>query len=221
MKSIPIEMALRIAQRRAAQRNYELVLPDSPYRQAVVYGLAAAHTITGNGWDFEYAKNNTSVTLPGAGPIVDMVSLIPMVGDLFASICTKLRKTTVFPSPAVMSDGGLFLAMLAHEEGHVGDIARGGVFWCAAYGAIGEVRAGGEAPCYGTGMALRAAFRGENRDELEAEAKNSLKAYGLKEGEDLAAGIIASNAEMLRLGRDPGGIIAEYQIELIREGWSS
>jgi len=221
VKSIPIDMAIRIAQRRAAERNYELVLPDSPYRQAVVYGLAAAHAITSNGWDFEHARDNTSVTLPGMGPLVDAVSLIPLVGDIFASICAKLRKTTVFPSPAIMSDGGLFLATLAHEEGHVGDIARGGLFWCVAYGAIGEVRAGGEAPCYGTGMALRAAFRGESPDDLELEAKTSLKAYGLKEGEDLAAGIIKSNAEMLRLGRDPGGIIAEFQRELVREGWTS
>lgn len=221
MKNIPIDMALRIAQRRAAERNYELVLPDSPYRQAVVYGLAAAHSITGSGWDYDYAKYNTSVTLPGMGPLIEVVSMIPYVGGIFGSISSKLRKTTIFPAPAIMGDGGLFLATLAHEEGHAGDIARGGIFWCVAYGAIGEVRAGGEAPCYGSGMALRAAFCGEKPDDLETQAKLSLKAYGLKEGEDLAAGIIKSNAEMLRLGRDPGGIIAEFQRELVREGWSS
>ena len=49
MKPIPVEIALKVAQRRAAERSYELILPDSPYRQAVVYGLAAVHALTGSG----------------------------------------------------------------------------------------------------------------------------------------------------------------------------
>ena len=46
----------------------------------------------------------------------------------------------------------------------------------------------------------------------------SLAAYGADE--PLYRGIIASNADMLRAGVDPGGIVAETVAELRRCGWA-
>lgn len=214
---IPVDVALRIAKRRAETLGYELVLPDSPYRQAVVHGLAAVHELTGSGWDLEHARQFTSVTLPGLGPAVDLLAQVPAVGGILEAVSARLRRTSVFLSPAAVSDGLSLLATLAHEEGHVGDIERGGVFWCIAYGVINEVRAGAECPCMGAGMALRHGLGGVDVDTLEANAVASLSAYGLA-GEQLAHGIIRSNAMSLRLGADPGGIIAEFRASLAREG---
>lgn len=219
MKPIPVDVALRIAQRRAETLGYELILPDSPYRQAVVYGLAATHKITGNGWDFEHAQEFTSATLPGLGPAVDLLAEVPYVGGLLAGIASKLRRTSVFLSPASVRDGLSLLATLAHEEGHVGDIERGGLLWCIAYGVVLEVRAGAECPCMGAGMALRHGLGGVDVDTLEANAVASLDAYGLA-GDELARGILRSNASSLRRGADPGGIVAEFRAELAKEGVS-
>lgn len=216
---IPIDVALRIAQRRAQRFNYELILPDSPYRAAVVYGLAATHEITGTGWSLDHAREFTSSTLPGLGPAVDLLAEVPYVGGIFAGIASKLRRTSVFLSPASVRDGLSLLATLAHEEGHVGDIERGGFLWCVAYGVVLEVRAGAECPCMGAGMAIRHGLGGAPVDDLEAAAIASLDAYGLK-GDELALGILRSNAASLRRGADPGGIIAEFRAELAQEGVS-
>jgi hypothetical protein len=216
---IPVDVALKIAKRRAEERNYELIMPDSPYRQAVVYGLAATHALTGSGWDLDHAREYTSTTLPGAGPLVDLLAQIPVAGAILAQIAGKLRRTTVCLSPAAARDGLSLLATLGHEEGHVGDIARGGLLWCACYGVIGEVRAGGEAPCFGVGMALRHGLGAQNIDDLEAASVRALDAYGLGDDTFLARGIVRSNAASLRLGADPGGVIAEFRAELAREGW--
>lgn len=219
MKPIPVEIALKVAQRRAAERSYELILPDSPYRLAVVYGLAATHELTGSGWDLDHARESTSVTLPGAGPLVDLLAMIPIAGPLLAQIASKLTHPSVFLSPAVARDGLSLLATLAHEEGHVGDIRRGGLPWCLCYGVIDEVRAGAEAPCFGAGMALRRGLGGQDVDALEAAAVDALGHYGLGDDLFLARGIVRSNAAGLRLGADPGGVIAEFRAELAREGW--
>jgi len=215
---IPVDIALKIARRRAESLDYELILPDSPYRQAVVYGLAASHAITGRGWDLDHARESTSVTLPGLGPAVDLLAEVPYVGGILAGIAGKLRRTSVFLSPAAAADGLSLLATLAHEEGHVGDIERGGLLWCVAYGIIDEVRAGAECPCFGAGMALRHGLGGIDVDALEEAALAGLDAYGIA-GEPLSRGIIRSNAATLRIGGDPGGVIAEYRAELAREGW--
>jgi hypothetical protein len=216
--AIPSDVALRIAKRRAARFGYNLILPDHPAREAVLYGMAAAHELTGSGWNYETAKRSVSVTLPGVGPVADLLRAIPYVGPIFASAATAFRAPTVFPSPAAIEHG--LLGTIFHEEGHVGDIRRGGLPWCLCYGFIDEVRVGAEAPCKVCGMIERVHFDGISIAEAETESIESLRPYGLGAEFHTAELIVRGNAATLRRGADPGGIIAEMRAELALENWS-
>lgn len=216
--SIPSDVALRIAHRRAARFGYSLILPDHPAREAVLHGMAAAHQITGSGWDYATAKERVSVTLPGAGPAADLLGTIPYVGPILAGAASKFKVPCVFPSPAAIRKG--LLGTIFHEEGHVGDIRRGGLPWCLCYGLIDEVRVGAEAPCKVCGMIERVHFDGISVDEAVAESIESLKPYGLGNEFVTAELIVRGNGESLRRGADPGGILAEMRAELALEGWS-
>lgn len=225
MKPIPADIALRAVRRMADAANVELVMPDDARRLAIVYGLAAAHAMTGDGWDVGYAKENVSVTLPGLGQGVDLLRMVPYVGGVFADVARDLRRPMISLSPRALSEGVLTVGVYKHEEGHLGDIRRGGLLWCLSYGAIlggtKEVRAGAEAPCYGTNMAHRVLLGGVSVDEAEADANASLAFYGLDPASrTLALGTTRSNAESLRHGADPGGVVAESFAALVAEGWT-
>lgn len=211
------DVALRIARARAERHGYELVLPGDPRREAVLYGLAAAHALTGSGWDLAYAREHVGVALPGVGSAaLGLLAAIPYVGPLLAGAAATVERPQVYLSPVALRDGAVLLVQILHEEGHVGDIRRGGPLWCLCYGAIGEVRAGAEAPCYVADLAVRARL-GEDPRALHDGALAALRGYGLGPGgEALAAGVLRSGLESVLAGGDPGGLGAEVSAELER-----
>ena len=222
MKPIPSDLALRAAQRLARNASAGLVLPGDPRREAVLLALAAVHSLSGSGWSLDYAREHVCVTLPGVGSVAaKLLSAVPYVGPLFARAIEGLDRPTMFMSPVAVGDGPTLVGVTQHELGHVGDIRRGGLVWCAAYGIVGEVRAGAEGPCYGTDMAHRCRLGGVSPEQAEADANDALSHYGLDaDGLSLARAIVRSAGETARQGGDPGGVVAESLAALAAEGWS-
>lgn len=222
MKDIPLDLALRVGRRLARDASAGLVLPGDPRREAVLLGLASVHKLTGSGWDLDYAREHVCVTLPGVGSAsAKLLSTIPYVGSIFAHAVEGLDRPTMFLSPGALRDSAVLAGIVQHELGHVGDIRRGGLMWCLAYGAVGEVRAGAEAPCYGADIAHRCTFGGVSPDVAEADAIDALFNYGLDaNGLALARVIIRSAGETARHRGDPGGVVAETLAALAAEGWS-
>ena len=211
---IPVETALRVARARADRYGYQLVLPGDPRREAVLYGLAAVHALTGSGWSLDHARERVCVTLPGAGSAaLGLLATVPGVGPLLAAAGARVERPQVYLSPAALRDGAVLLGTIRHEEGHVGQIRVGGLPWCVAYGVVNEVRAGAEAPCYGADLAVRAAL-GESPRRLYDGALESLRAYGLGDDIALAEALLRSTLVGLEEGADPGGIGAEMLAEI-------
>ena len=218
--AIPADLALRAVQAEAAAADVELLLPGRPEREAVLLGMAAYHAISGHGWDLAHAREHVSVTLPGAGPVLDLLAMVPVVGPILAALSHGFRRTTVMLSPSAMRDGVVLMGTWRHEAGHVGRIAQGGLVWCAAYGLAPEVRAGAEAPCYGSDLAHQVLLAGSDVDKVEAAALDNLTRYGLDEPAlRLARGIVRANAETLRAGIDPGDVVADTLRSLRAVGW--
>lgn len=217
---IPADLALRAVRELAAAADVELVLPGAPEREAVLLAMAAVHALDGSGWSLEYAREHVSVTLPGAGPALDLMAMIPVAGPILASVAGRFRRTSVHLSPSALRNGVTLLGTWQHEAGHVGDIRNGGLMWCVAYGLVSNVRAGAEAPCYGSDLAHQVLLAGSDVDKVEAAALDNLSRYGLDEPAlRLARGIVRSNAEALRRGVDPGGVVADSIAALRAVGW--
>ncbi len=216
MNPVDPATALRIAHARAERFGYELVLPGDPRRDAVIYGLAAVHALSGSGWSLDHARERVCVTLPGLGSVaLALLAAVPYVGPLLAAAGATVERPQVYLSPAALSDGPVLLGTIRHEEGHVGQIRVGGLPWCLAYGIVGEARAGAEAPCYGADLIVRAKL-GESPPRLYDGALESLRAYGLGDDLALAEQLLRSTLAGLEAGADPGGIGAEMADELAR-----
>jgi hypothetical protein len=216
---IALDVALRIIRRRAAAAGVELILPGDPRREAIVSLVALGHSIQRTGVLRARVADGVTITLPGVpGPAAALLALIPYVGPALAALAMANGRTSVAMSPAALATGGQALATWWHEEGHVGSIARGGLLYCGAYLLAPEVRAGGEAPCYGAGIAVRVAC-GAPLDGAVRDALDSLEGYGLDvAAKSLASGIIASAAHTIRATGDYGGVVAELRAELAAEG---
>lgn len=220
-REIPLDVATRVVERLCREANCDLVLPGSPRREAVVYGLAAAHALTGDGWSVDHARQYVTTTLPGPGAALDLLGLVPVVGPVILAVAKPLDRTAIYLAPEALRDGVTLYKTIRHELGHVGDIARGGLPWCAAYGILPEARAGGEAPCYGHGIALDVFFNGTSPYDAANRARASLANYwdASEQGAtDLAHDIIGSWEFSLRRGGDPGGVIAEARRDFAAEG---
>lgn len=217
---IPADLALKAVRELAAAADVELVLPGAPEREAVLLAMAAVHALDGSGWSLDYAREHVSVTLPGAGAALDLMAMIPVAGPILASVAGRFRRTSVHLSPSALRDGVTLLGTWQHEAGHVGDIRNGGLMWCVAYGIVPNVRAGAEAPCYASDMAHQVALAGASVDKVEAGALGALSNYGLDDAAmRLARALVHSNAETLRAGEDPGGIVADSLAALRAVGW--
>lgn len=218
MKNIDPAIALKIAQRLCDRAGVALILPTDLRRKAIIELVILARDAVGD-VDAAAVRNGTTVTLPGApGPAMALLALIPVVGPALLALLSPMGRTAIYLSPAAVADGVLLLRTVWHELGHVGSIKRGNLGWCFAYLIAAEVRAGGEAPCYGAGMAV-AVVLGADVDQVADEAKRSLQGYALDEpGRALAEGLIDSNRETLRATGDLGGIRAEVVAELAAEG---
>ena len=202
---IPLDVALRVARKRVAAAGAELILPDDLRRVVVVGLVAAAHALQGTTVLSGDVRERVTVTLPGVPGVASAaLGMIPIVGPAHAAFGLANGRTAVYLSPAAMRDGVELLAAVGHELGHVGSIARGGLAYCGAYLLAPEVRAGGEAPCYGAGMAVRVAG-GEALADVVRDALASLDGYGLDAAaRALATGIIASAALTIRASGDFG-----------------
>lgn len=219
MLTIPLDVALRVIRRRAAAAGVELILPGDPRRDAIVALVALGHSVQGTGVTRAHVADSVTVTLPGVpGAAAALLSLIPFVGPALAALAAANGRTSVCLSPAALASGVDALATYLHEEGHVGSIAKGGLIYCGAYLLAPEVRAGGEAPCYGAGMAVRVAC-GVPVAEAAADALRSLDGYGLDDdARALVHGVVASAAATIAATGDFGGIVAELRGELAAEG---
>lgn len=218
--NIPIAAALRIAERLCAAADVALVLPTDLRRRAVIELVILARDAAGD-VDAAAVRRGSTITLPGApGPALALLALIPVVGPALVSLASDLGRTTIYLAPDDVLDGVRLLRKLFHELGHVGSIARGGLAWCLAYLIAAEVRAGGESPCFGSGMAVEVAC-GRPLAEVADEAKRSLEGYQLDAAaKALAHGIIDSAAATIAATGDFGGVVAELRAALAVEGIS-
>lgn len=215
------ELALRAVQAEAEAADVELLMPGSGGREAILLGLGAVNAISGSAWDLGYAREGVSTTLPGVGSAgLAALALIPVAGPILAALASSFKRTTVSLSPAALRRGAGLMATWRHEAGHVGAIARGGFLWCAAYGIVPEVRAGAEAPCFGSDIAHAVRLEGVDVDAAADHVLASLGHYGLDEpAMRLARGIIQSIRESVRGGADPGDVVADTLASLRAVGW--
>lgn len=215
-----LDIAVRAAEQLSEDYTFGLIYPGDPRRRAIVELMAVAHKVAGSGWDREYALENVSVTLPGIGPAADLLKAIPVVGNELFSLASELEHPSIFLAPSIMRDGVTLTSVLWHELGHVGSIRAGGMWFCAAYGLFGEVRAGSEAPCYGVDIAIRHALEGGDVDAMGESAIDRLKNYGLGPSDiKLASGIIHSNVASIKTNSDPGGVVRDAKRALLNAGW--
>jgi hypothetical protein len=220
MLTIPVPAALRIAQRLCHAADVALILPGDLRRKAVIELVILARDTVGD-VDGAAVRRGTTVTLPGApGPALALLALVPVVGPALVSLASELGRTTIYLAPDDLLDGVRLLRKMWHELGHVGSIAVGGLGWCLAYLIAAEVRAGGEAPCFGAGMAVEVAC-GRDLDAVADEAKRSLEGYALDEpAKALARAIIDSAAATIAATGDFGGVVKELRAALAVEGIS-
>ncbi len=216
---ISINTALGVVARRAAKYNFGYVLPDDVRRLGVVALVSLAHKVQGTGVTYEHVRDAVTITLPGVPTFAgQLLSRVPVVGTELESIARQEGRTTVYLSAFSLLSGEELLATWFHEEGHVGSIVRGGAPYCLSYLLVPELRAAGEAPCYGASMAILAAF-GRDLDQLVKNAKLSLDGYGLNDpNRSLAFAMVDSAAATIRRTGDFGGIVAELRQELALEG---
>ena len=75
--------------------------PGAPEREGRAAGDGRGrNALDGSGWSLEYAREHASVTLPGAGPALDLMAMIPVAGPILASVagpsaarrCTSPRR---------------------------------------------------------------------------------------------------------------------------------
>ena len=213
-KPLTLDLARSIAARLVAARGAILVPSTDPRRTALVYALGAVHSLSGSGWDVAHARQSVTVTLPAVGvPLASLLSLVPGVGKLLAEIAGTQDRPAIYLSPAAESDATLLLATVAHELGHVDQIARGGLAWCAAFGVVPEVRAAAENCCYGQDVAVMWAlseYPGLTPAILCDGAMESLKGYGLDaDATVLARGVLDVVRRTLDHGGMPGGPCTE------------
>ena len=219
--TIPADVALRAVQSEANAADVELLLPGRSEREAILLGIAAVHAIGGRGWDLAHARENVSVTLPGAGAALDLLAMVPVAGPILAALASGFRRTTVMLSPSSLSTGVGLMSTWRHEAGHVGQIKRGGIAWCIAYGVVPEVVAGAEAPCYGADIAHHVLLAGTDVDKAATLVLDSLSHYGLDDATlRLARGIVQSNVAAVRRGVDPGDVVADTLASLRAQGWA-
>jgi hypothetical protein len=223
-RPLTLDLAHAIAARLCAARDCDLVLPGDLRRDAVVYALAATHALSGSGWDAKHAREHVSVTLPAFGPLLgQLLQLVPLtLAHALAQVAQRQSRTTIYISPAAVASPETLLATIAHELGHVDQIARGGLVWCVAYGLVPEVRAGAEAPCYGQDVAVAHALEGGGdlaAHDLCAVAYHSLASYGLDaDAQALAVGQLAVIGRTLCHGGGIPGPCADVIRECRAEG---
>jgi hypothetical protein len=108
----------------------------------IVAGVALASRVGGGSWDRDDVAQRVSVTLPGAGGALVALRAVPVVGPILAeaALAAGLGRTVVSISPVTWESPIDLLSTVAHELGHAGQIARGGLPWCIAYrgGAAGR-----------------------------------------------------------------------------------
>lgn len=223
MKTLPIEIARRAVRRMAEAAGVELITPDDMRRVVIVAAVYAAAKIGGSTWSHAHVFESITVTLPSAGPALALLRAIPVVGPLLAVAAETagLGRTIVCISPYAWARPLELVATMRHELGHAGDITAGGLPWCLAYLIAPEVRAGGEAPCYGAGMAVYVGLGGLTPGQAAQRARDSLRGYALdRDAEELAARIIRVHERSLVEGDDPGGVLADTYRALAAEGWT-
>lgn len=228
---MPVEPTLSLVREAVielAERDHvRLVWPDSPERQALMFGFAAVHHLyalarglPGPVWDVERARLYTSITLPGAGWLATVagqaLAQVPIVGPMLAEVIRRSADDTIYFAPAVLEPAGRALAKAyAHERGHVEEQRRANALaWCVAYGTIPPFRAGMEAPCYGQALQVAAAL-GEPVKDTAARYRQTFASYDLQdEALALAEGLL-SIAER-SLDQDPPGLLGGPSLDVLR-----
>ncbi len=221
MKTIPLDVATRAAERLCRDASVALVPPGDPRREAVVLAMGAYHALRGTGWDLAYAREHVSVTLPGAGTALDVLAKVPVIGGALVAAVGTSRSPGIYLASGAYRDGATLLGVVAHELAHVGQLRRGGPLWCLAYGVVPEVVAGAESVCYVAGCAHEVLLAGRDAGNAIDGARASLAHYGLDaNAHALAEGILNSARSTLKRGVDPGGIVADSLAALAAEGWT-
>jgi hypothetical protein len=220
---ITVDLARAAAQRLCSLAGVTLLTPDHALRDVIVSGVAAASRLGHGSWSRDDVAERVSVTLPGAGPALTLLRLVPVAGGLLAAAgeAAGLGRDAVISIASETWDAPVgLLATVQHELAHAGQIRRGGVPSCLAYIGSREARAAAEAPCYGASMAVLVRLGGWSSAAAAESAMRSLAGYGLDaDALRLAAGIVASTRATLDEGEDLGGVVAEVVAALEAEGW--
>ena len=224
MKPPSIEQARAAAQRLCDIAGVTLLRPDHALRDVIVAGVALASRVGGGSWSRADVAERVSVTLPGVGPALSLLRVVPGVGGVLAAAGEAAglgRDAVVSISPQTWASPIDLLATIQHELGHVGSIRRGRLPWCLAILVSAEARAAGEAPCYAASMAVLHSLGGWSSQAAYERAMHSLEGYALDaDALALASGILRSAQATLDAGEDLGGVVLEVVTALRAEGWS-
>lgn len=217
-----IEQSRRAVEHLATQAGATLILPDDPRRVVIVAAVWAASSLGGSSWSHADVSERVSVTLPGVGtPGLDILRALPTVGPLLAAAVAPFASAAVVClSPAAWNDPRQVCLTGIHELSHVGGIKRGGIPMCLGYLGFPELRAAGEAPCYGAGMAVDVRFFGASVADAGRRARASMAGYALDDkARALYDRMIVSAERSLEAGDDFGGVTRDMASALEAAGW--
>lgn len=227
---ITVDMVLDSARARAAALGVDLIMPGDVRREAVVYSLGAWHRLRGGSaaWDVGYARENVSVTVPAAGPALDLLASIPVAGEVFKALGAATTRPAIYLATGAMRDARTCHSVLGHEFGHIDRLRKGGLLWCVAYGVAPEARGADEAACYGSDLAGAAVYGGPYETDHELSARvygaaiacgRSLERYDLDPPSlETATAILQVHARSLAAGAIPGGPFADILLDLAERG---
>lgn len=217
-----LEQSRRAVEHLAAQAGATLILPDDPRRVVIVAAVWAASSLGGSSWSHDDVAQRVSMTLPGIGtPGLDVLRAIPTVGPLLAAAVAPFGSAAVVClSPAAWNDPRQVCLTGIHELSHVGAIKRGGIPHCLGYLGFPELRAAGEAPCYGAGMAVDVRFFGASVADAGRRARASMAGYALDaKAHAMFDRMIVSAERSLEAGDDFGGVTLDFVSALHASGW--
>jgi hypothetical protein len=217
-----LEQSRRAVEYLAAQAGAALILPDDPRRVVIVAAVWAASSLGGSLWTHADVEERVSMTLPGIGTAgLELLRAIPTVGPLLAAAVAPFASAAVVClSPAAWNDPRQVCLTGIHELSHVGGIKRGGISHCLGYLGFAEIRAAGEAPCYGAAMAVDARFFGASPADAGRRARASMAGYALDDkARELFDRMIMSVERSLEAGDDFGGVTFDFVSALHAAGW--